>query len=318
MGFQSLLGNRQLKENISNAVIAGKTAHFYLISGPKGSGKHTLANLLAAALQCQSGGEKPCLTCPACRKVLDRTHPDYITVDDPEKKVVPVKLVRSAREDMFIKPNEGNKKIYLLPRAQDMEDPSQNALLKILEEPPGYGVFFLLTENPNKLLPTIRSRCVELKLTPLDRETLEQSLKQKFPGAHPDTLQAAIDRSGGWLGQAISLMEDGAELYPETEKFLTAYASKDPLALLSVLTPMEKYKRDKLLPVLEQWAEVLTQALVCRTGGIAVSPQARSLAEKRNPNDLLAAINTLQKCIEYARGSVSPGAICGYLAWALR
>ena len=318
MGFQSLLGNDRLKENIANAVKSGKAAHFYLISGPEGSGKHTLATLLAAALQCQRGGDKPCLTCPACRKVLSGTHPDFITIDDPEKKIVPVALIRNMRQDMFLKPNEGNKKIYLLPRAQDMEDPSQNALLKILEEPPSYGVFLLLTTNSAKLLPTVRSRCVELKMSPLSQQALKNALLEKFPQADEDTLSAAMARSGGYLGQAVKLMDDGATLYPETQKFLDAYGRKDPMALMQTFIPMERYKRDKLIPILQQWTQVLQQALVCRSGGDVLLPQARALSGQRNSQDLLRSVNELQKSIEYAQGNVSPAAICGHLTWALR
>ena len=318
MGFDALLGNDRLKENIASAVKSGKAAHFYLISGPEGSGKHTLAKLLAAALQCQSGGDKPCLACTACRKIMSDTHPDFITIDDPEKKVVPVALIRNMREDMFLKPNEGTKKIYLLPRAQDMEDPSQNALLKILEEPPSYGVFLLLTTNSAKLLPTVRSRCVELKMSPLPPSTLKNALLTHFPQADPDTLEAVMARSGGYLGQAIDLMNDGATLYPETEKFLEAYNSKDPMALLQTIVPMEKYKRDKLIPILQQWVELLQGALVCRCGGEVLFPQSRILSGQRNSQDLLRSINELQKAIEYAQSNVSPAAICGHLAWALR
>lgn len=318
MGFEKLLGNAQLKQNISNSVNAGKAAHFYLISGPKGSGKHTLARLLAAALQCESAGEKPCLTCNACRKIMADVHPDYITVDDPTKKIVPVELIRSAREDMFVRPNEGKKKIYLFPRGQDMRDPSQNALLKILEEPPGYGVYFLLTDNRSKLLPTIRSRCVELKLSPLPESTLRTHLQAKFPDADESTLSAAIARCGGWLGQAIELLEIGTDLYPETEKFLAAFAESSALDLTTTLVPMEKYKRDRLIPILEQWAELLQQALVCRSGVQVLSGHARQLSTRRNSQDLLEAVRQIQKCIEYAQGNVSPAAICGYLSWTLR
>ena len=88
MFFETLLGNEQLKKNLARSVSAGHISHFYLISGPEGSGKHTLAKLLGAAILCK-GAQKPCLTCHACRKVLANAHPDFITVDDPEKKTVP-------------------------------------------------------------------------------------------------------------------------------------------------------------------------------------------------------------------------------------
>ena len=144
MGFETLLGNDRLKQNLTESLAKKHISHFYLISGPEGSGKHMLAKLLAAAILCQ-GSEKPCGVCNSCRKVRDGNHPDFITVDDPEKKTVSVDLIRQARADIYVQPNESDYKIYLFPRAQDMGLPGQNALLKVLEEPPKYGVFLLLT-----------------------------------------------------------------------------------------------------------------------------------------------------------------------------
>ena len=83
MAFESLLGNERIKQNLSAAAAKNRFAHFYLISGPKGSGKHTLAKLLACALMCESD-HRPCGTCTACRKIMADTHPDFITVEDPE------------------------------------------------------------------------------------------------------------------------------------------------------------------------------------------------------------------------------------------
>ena len=171
MGFDGLLGNEQIKRNLAASLEKGHISHFYLISGPEGSGKHTLARLLAAAILCR-GADKPCGKCTPCRKVAEGVHPDCITVDDPEKKTVPVDLIRQARADVYIQPNESEHKIYLFPRAQDMGLPGQNALLKVLEEPPAYGVFLLLTTNADALLPTVRSRCTELRMEPLPQSLL--------------------------------------------------------------------------------------------------------------------------------------------------
>ena len=314
MGFDSLLGNERLKENLENSLKKGHISHFYLISGPKGSGKHTLARLLAAAALCESE-DKPCLMCRSCRKVMAGVHPDFITVDDPEKKTVPVDLIRSAREDMFILPNEGKRKIYLFPRGQDMGIPGQNALLKVLEEPPEYGVFLLLTDNPEKLLPTIRSRGVALAMGNLPEPVLKKALQEAHPEASSDSLAAAMVRSGGFLGQAMELLAGENTQSPQTQGFLDSFARGDNLGLLQVLSPMERWKREQLIEELEQWQTLLGEALLEKSGMPGIHSHTavtQCSAEKIN-----RGIARLKKAVQYAQGNVSVGAVCGWLLWEL-
>ena len=315
MSFEGLLGNERLKRNLAESLAKKHISHFYLISGPAGSGKHTLAKLMGCAILCQ-GTRKPCLTCGPCRKVMEGNHPDFITVEDPEHKNVAVKIVRQFREDVFIRPNESDYKIYLFPQELGLE--GQNALLKILEEPPQYGVFLLLTDNPDKLLPTVRSRCTELKLLPLEEGLLRQQLRKDFPKAEEEDLSAAIFRSGGFLGQARELLESGDKVPPQTEGFVKAFADKDSLLLVQTLVPMEKWKRDALAEILSSWMEILESALASRSGLRAVSSQARLLAQQRTAPELHHALKELKKALEYTQSNVSPAAVCGYLAWALR
>ena len=315
MGFEVLLGNEQLKKDLSGSIRRGNISHCYLISGPEGSGKHTLARLIAAAALCREA-EKPCGACPSCRKLREGNHPDFITVEDPEHKAVAVKIVREYREDIFIRPNEAEHKIYLFPQELGIE--GQNALLKILEEPPSYGVFILLTENPEQLLPTVRSRCTELKLTALPEKELKRALEAQFPDAEPEAIASAMARSGGFLGQAQQLLKDGGALAPQTESFAAAITEKNVLLLTQTLAPMEKWKRDQLLPVLQQWDRLVTEALMSRAGMAAVSGVARRLGEARNPRELSAMQESIAKAIEYTQSNVSTGAVCGWLAWELR
>lgn len=317
MGFETLLGNEQLKENLRESIAKGHISHCYLISGPEGAGKRTLARLLAAAILCQ-GKDKPCGVCTPCRKVLDGNHPDYIIVDDPEKKTVPVELIRQARADMFIQPNESEHKIYQFPRAQDMGIPGQNALLKVLEEPPAYGVFLLLTDNPDKLLPTVRSRCRELKMQALPTETMEKQLGKDFPKASHEDVEAAIARSGGFLGQARTLLRQGTEISPQTEQFVEAFAKRDALLLTQVLVPMEKWKREALSDILRQWLELLEGALMGRCGGGTVPALSRDLAQRRTAAELYSSVTALKKALDYTLSNVSPAAVCGWLSWELR
>ena len=247
---------------------------------------------------------------------MEHNHPDVITVDDPEHKNVAVKIVRAAREDVYIRPNESDHKIYIFPQELGIE--GQNALLKILEEPPAYGVFLLLTDNPERLLPTIRSRCTELALQALPTELLKRTLATEVPDASGDAVLAAIARSGGYLGQARALLEQGDALPPHTQNFLQSFASRNPLLLTQTLAPMEKWKRDQLISLLESWIALLAEALACRSGIKTLHPMSSQLAAQRSAQDLLQAITHLQKAVSYAQSNVSPAAVCGYLIWNLR
>ena len=315
MGFEELLGNQRLRDNLTKSLSRGRISHFYLISGPQGSGKRTLAKLLASSIFCRESG-KPCGHCLPCRKMKSGNHPDFITVEDPEHKNVAVRIIREFREDVFIRPNESDHKIYLLPQELGIE--GQNALLKILEEPPAYGVFILLTDNPEKLLPTIRSRSTELALQPLEPELLRRALEREFPKAEAGSIQAAVDRSGGYLGQARKLLEEGSSLSVQTEEFVRSFSGRNSLELVQTLAPMEKWKRDQLIPELIQWMSLLEAALAGRSGAGVVNPLASRLGASRSSQELLSAIRALQKAVEYAQGNVSPAAICGWLLWSLR
>ena len=313
MSFDALLGNEQLKNDLARSLRTGHISHCYLITGPQGSGKHTLARLLAAAILCQ-GRDKPCGVCHPCRKVLEGGHPDFITWEDPDHQKIPVKLIRETfRPDVFIKPNESEHKIYMISQELGLE--GQNALLTILEEPPAYAVFLLLADNPEKLLPTVRSRCRELKLSALPRQLLEERLSRDFPQASREDLRRAAKRSGGFLGQAKALLEEGLSLPPQTAAFVRAFAGGDALALTELLVPMEKWKRDALIPVLSGWLALLEAALA---GYREISTLAGEIAARRTAPDIYRAIQALQKALTYAQSNVSPGAICGWLAWALR
>lgn len=315
MEFGTFLGNETLKDRLSAALEHGQLSHCYLIAGPAGSGKRTLTKLLCAAMQCTSK-KKPCLHCAQCNKVLADVHPDVCMVDDPEKKIVPVKIVRDACADMYIRPNEGAKKIYIFPRAQDLNPQGQNALLKCMEEPPAYGVFLLITDNPDRLLPTIRSRCAQLQLAPLPEQTLLAALREQFPQQALTSLQSAVIRSGGYLGQAIALVD--AQLLPQSIEFVRAYCAHTDAALLQVLVPMERLKREQLHPILLQWQSLLTSALASRSGMPPIQPECTQIAGARSAASILSGIEAIQEALSLTDANVGVGHICGALSILLR
>ena len=313
MGFEGLLGNARLKENLRHSVDSGRLSHFYLITGPKGSGKRTLARLLAAAAVCRDGN-KPCLACSACRKAMTNNHPDIISVTDPEHKAVAVKIVRDYREDVYIKPNEADKKVYIFP--QELGTEGQNALLKILEAPPAYGVFILLAENPQQILTTVRSRCTMLQMESIPKGLLLAQLEKQFPQADREQLEAAAERSGGYLGQAAELLKEGEVVSGRTKAFARAFLDGDPAAITRLMVGMEKTKRDLAVEELEQWLHLLQNALSCRSGLPAVTQEIKQLS-RQDPAKLLSAIRELEKAITYLKANVSVAAVCSYLQWQL-
>ncbi len=122
------------------------------------------ARFLAAAMECE-GREKPCGTCGACRKVMRNIHPDVETVEDPEHKNVSIDVLRRVVGGAYVLPNEGKRKIYIFPDCSLLDPKAQNVLLKVLEEGPPHGAFLFCAANSAVLLPTIRSRAVEWKLS---------------------------------------------------------------------------------------------------------------------------------------------------------
>ena len=305
MDFGAFLGNDALKRRLQESFRQGKTSHCYLLCGVEGSGRRTLALQMAAALECKSEREPGCGVCPACRKVLAKQHPDVITVDDTEHKNVAVDIVRQARSDVFIRPNEGRKKVYIIPRGQDLGAPSQNALLKILEEPPEYAVFLILTTSAERLLPTIRSRAVQLQLSPLSYEQAIPELKRRFPDKSDLELADALEQAEGlFLPQALALAN--------------GFAARDSLSVLQALVPMEKNKREQILPVLEQTRRLLCMALRARAGSIIPGDTVQALLRGRTGAELLQAAETLQTAADDLSSNVGVGAVVGGLCVQLK
>ncbi len=143
-----------------------KLSHAWLILGGEAEERRKLADFAARALLC-SGGEKPCGICPHCRKVLKGIHPDLSVLErEPDKRELTVDQVRALRQEAWVRPNEAKRRVFLLPEADRLNRSAQNALLKVLEEPPAHAAFLLLGESPAPFLPTVRSRCRLLWATP--------------------------------------------------------------------------------------------------------------------------------------------------------
>ena len=225
MNLSALAGNQRIKEQLSLQERGRGLSHAYMISGPAGAGKHTLARLLAAAMLCTGSGEKPCGRCGPCVKTAKGLHPDVILVDGPgEGKPITVDQVRQLRADAYIRPNEGERKVYLLERADQMNPSAQNAMLKLLEEGPAYAAFLLLAENGGGLLQTVRSRCEELALTPAGEPEGDEGDQARQVMARQ--LAQALERAGELELLEEAMVLDGKRSREELAALLDAVADQ--------------------------------------------------------------------------------------------
>lgn len=194
----------KIPDGLMRSVKAGRIAHAFLLSGPHGTGKRTCANYLTQTILCASP-QAPCGQCPACKKVMAGLHPDVQVVGEEEKSIS-VDTIRALRDQLALRPFEANRHITLIPRADRMTAQAQNALLKTLEEPAGGNVFFLLTDQPGAMLPTIVSRCRRLRFSPVSVEACAAILAEK--GVEPGRARLAAACAQGAVGRALEIAGD--------------------------------------------------------------------------------------------------------------
>ena len=196
MELSALAGNAHVKAVLSQQEGGRGLSHAYILSGPAGLGRHTLARLLCGAMLCaDSGGERPCGHCAPCRKVSSGVHPDVTVISGPgEGKPITVDQVRALRDEAVYTPAAVRKRVYIVDEVHMLSTPAFNALLKILEEPPAHLMFILATTELHKVPATIRSRCQQF------------AFKRILPGQIAQRLGYVAQEEG------IDLTADGAAL----------------------------------------------------------------------------------------------------------
>lgn len=255
--LKDILGHEQIKEHFLNAAATGKVSHAYILSGEEGMGKKTLADAFAMTLLCEEDGKEPCMQCHACKQVLSGNHPDLIYVTHEKPASMGVDDIREQINDtIMVRPYSSQYKIYIVDEAEKMTVQAQNALLKTIEEPPAYAVIMLLTTNPDAFLPTILSRCVQLKLKPLKDSVVKEYLEEKL---HVKDIQAEIYSAfaRGNLGKAIHLAqsEDFKMMYEEILTLLKEIKEMDISQLLDVIRKLKDNNTDikECLNFMQMW-----------------------------------------------------------------
>ena len=257
LGFQDILGNDMIKDHFKKALENQKVSHAYILTGEAGSGRKSIANAFSMALLCEKGGNEPCMTCHSCKQVLSGNHPDLIYVKHEKPNSIGVDDIREQINDtIMIRPYSSYHKIYIVDEAEKMTVQAQNALLKTIEEPPSYAVIILITTNQEAFLPTILSRCVQLKLKPLKDFTVKSYLVENLGVAEKDAeICAAFAR--GNLGKAIHLAasDEFKELYLKIMVLIKQIEMMDLVDLLDKIREMKElnFEMGEVLDLMQLW-----------------------------------------------------------------
>ena len=264
-------GQGALYDGLIRTLDDGTFVHAYLISGASGMGKRTLARLMAQHLLC-TGEKRPCGACPACIQVRESNHPDVITVTpgkplSPEVKAgmagIPVDEIRYVNGLVGQHTFVGGRRVVIIERAEKMNPPAQNALLKTLEEPLAGTVFLLLSESPELLLPTIVSRCRSLKLHPWPDAVIMNTLRAH--GVEDGMARKALAVCGGSIGQAIAVAADESYWQRRRDVMQDFFGISARVDILKVSTAW-KDRKDEADALLGDLEDMLRTLMLVRYG----------------------------------------------------
>lgn len=308
-GFKDVIGHKQAIRYLRAAIETGRVGHAYLISGPEGVGKKTLAGAFAQTLECERGGTDACGECTSCHQVLASSHPDLITVTHEKTSVISVDEIRGqVVSDAPVRPYKGKYKIYIIPEAEKMSIGAQNSLLKTLEEPPSYIVIMLLTVNAGLLLETIRSRCSLVELRPLPDALVTGYLMQKLqlPDYQARTYAAFAQGSIG-KGMELAQSSDFIQIQSLAMRIITRAGEMDIAQIGAIVKEIGNYKSSvsDLLDIFTIWyRDVLYFKATASADEVIFRdqvPQIRKTAltaSYEGLQDILKAISVCRKRLE--------------------
>ena len=296
MKLTNFIGNEKVIDRLSKLMESGRFPHALIIEGEEGIGKKTLAKDIACALVCR-GNDKPCGECAQCKKAIGAIHPDiseYIPAGTANS--FHVDTVRNIINDAYVQPNEADYKIYILANAHCMNQNAQNALLKILEEPPKYVVFILTTNSKSALLSTVLSRSVCVSLEGVDIER----------AADYNTAKKTVETFNGNIGKAIDSLQDSktSELVDVCNKICKALATSNEYEMMTLCSVFQK-DRQGVVFACDLLKSIFRDALFAGESSEHISGQEESAALLKSSLSRQSLIKLINTCDELKSTALS-------------
>jgi DNA polymerase III, subunit gamma and tau len=329
--FDELVGQEAVVTTLKNALKTNKISHAYLFSGPRGTGKTSVARLFSKALNCEEGLGHQCNKCDNCKLISEGNHPDVVEIDAASNSGVDE--VRNLIDNVKYAPIKGRYKIYIIDEVHMMTNSAFNALLKTLEEPPEYVIFILCTTEPYKLLPTILSRCQRFEFKKISSPTLKELvtrvLKNENIKAEDEAINLIVELADGGARDALSILDQliaysgdlinvkdiesvfGLTSKNEKIEMLTYISKKDTLSLLNFYNKINKRNVDierlnnELLDVLKDtliYEKIKGTSLL----EVASEEEVKTIASLFNETKLTSMIDQLLKCQNDFRTTNNP------------
>lgn len=207
--FDEVVGQQPIIQTLKNAIVQNRIAHAYLFCGPRGTGKTSIAKIFAKMLNCEDESNKPCGKCTNCKMIQNGSHPDIIEIDAASNNGVDE--VRNLIDKVKYAPMQGKYKVYIIDEVHMMTTGAFNALLKTIEEPPAHVVFILATTEPNKVIPTIISRCQRFDFNKVSQKDIEKRLsivcKEEKIEIDSEAISLIAQLADGGMRDSLSILD---------------------------------------------------------------------------------------------------------------
>ncbi|MFT7625465.1 MAG: DNA polymerase-3 subunit delta' [Myxococcota bacterium] len=323
MPFSSILGHESIIAGLRAAHDRGRVPHAYLFSGPEGIGKQLVATAFAQLINCtdpqpSTDGTEPCGVCRPCRMIEKGTHPDLLTLE-PDGRFIKVDRIREMTKTLRFPPVEAASRVVIFHSAEAMNDTSANAILKTLEEPSARNTFILMSPQPNRLLPTILSRCQQVRFTALPRAIVADYLEREH-GLDPAAADEVAGMSHGSLGDAVRLVDP--ELTEQRGKWLDVLDKLPGMGPTQLMDLAEALAADKasLRSILDALRMGLRDRMLRAAGAREdqLTFRSRTPEQAMTPEATLEALGCIDEAEESLLGNVNARMVGEHMLMGLR